>query len=219
LRNNHTESRLNNSQAPAADITEAKRLAEELGLELKYRIFNLEEVEKIIKKTIEVLKKVGKTDVVNVGVGGVVVAAIELAKKDRINYFLGGLGSEEIFAGYERHEKAKEINEECWKGLKGMWSRDLVRDFNLSLDLRVELKTPFLDKELIEYVMKIPEEWKLDAREKKIILREVAEGFLGKFAWRKKKAAQYGSCFDKAINKLAKREGFKLKKDYLESLK
>jgi len=35
---------------------------------------------------------------------------------------------------------------------------------------------------------------------------------------RKKKGAQYGSSFDKAITKLAKMNGFKLKKRYLDSL-
>jgi len=49
-------------------------------------------------------------------------------------------------------------------------------------------------------------------------LREVAEEWLGKFAWRKKKAAQYGSCFDKALIKLTKREGLKLKKEWIEKV-
>ena len=128
------------------------------------------------------------------------------------------MGSEEIFAGYERHNQAENIQEECWQGLKLMWSRDLVRDFNLAKELNIKIKTPFLDKELIEYAMKLPAEWKIVREKKKVILREVAEEFLGEFAWRKKKAAQYGSCFDKAIAKLAKKNGFKLKKDWLDSL-
>jgi len=78
--------------------------------------------------------------------------------------------------------------------------------------------TPFLDEELINYAMKLPGKWKLTKKEKKIILREVAEEFLGEFAWRKKKAAQYGSCFDKAISKIAKKNGFKLKKEWLDSI-
>lgn len=204
------------------DIVEAKNVAKELGFKLRYEIYTLNEAEKIIKKTIKILKKAGKTDVVNVGVGAVVLAAAELGKKDNLNYFLSGLGSEEIFAGYERHGKASNItsniNEECWKGLKHMWSRDLVRDFNLAKELSVAVGTPFLDKELIEYAMTLPGEWKIKNDIKKLILREVAEEFLGNFAWRKKKAAQYGSCFDKAISKLARKKGFKLKKEWLDSL-
>jgi len=205
------------------DITEAKKVAKELGLKLKYKIYTLKEAEIIIKKVIRTLKPVGKTDVVNVGVGAVVLAARELGKKE--DYFLGGLGSEEIFAGYERHnlkgssfEEGDQINEECWRGLREMWSRDLVRDFNLAQKSKIAVGTPFLDEELIKYAMQLPGKWKLSKKEKKIILREVAEEFLGEFAWRKKKAAQYGSCFDKAISKLARKNGFKLKKDWLGSL-
>lgn len=200
------------------DVVEAKKVAEELGFELKVKVFSLKEAEEIIKKTVKILQKVGKSDVVNVGVGSVVLAAIELGKEDEIDYFFSGLGSEEIFAGYERHSNVDGVNKECWKGLRVMWRRDLVRDFNLSKELKVTIKTPFLDKDLIKYSMTLPGEWKLNNQGKKIILRETAEELLGEFAWRKKKAAQYGSCFDKAIKKLAKREGFRLKKDYLNKV-
>jgi len=200
------------------DIVEAKKVAEKLGFELKYKIFNLEEAEEIIRKTVEILKIHDKTDVVNVGVGAVIVAATELAKKDDIKFLFSGLGSEEIFAGYDRHGKAEKVNEECWQGLKNMLDRDLVRDFNLAKELGITIATPFLDKELITYAMQLPSEWKISKEEKKIILREVVEEYLGDFAWRKKKAAQYGSCFDKAISKLAKKNGFKLKKDWLDKI-
>ena len=43
-------------------------------------------------------------------------------------------------------------------------------------------------------------------------------GVPNEFSNRKKKGAQYGSGFDKAILKLAKRNGFKLKKRYIERL-
>ena len=198
------------------DVQEAQKVARKLSFDLKFRIYNLAEAEKIIQKTVKILKPVKKVDVINVGVGAVIVAARELARKDKINYFFSGLGSEEIFAGYERHTKAKNVNRECWQGLKHIWDRDLVRDFTLGKALKMTLKTPFLDSELIKTAM--PGEWKINEVEKKIILREIAEEFLGEFAWRKKKAAQYGSCFDKAIGKLAKQHGFEFKKDYLESL-
>lgn len=198
------------------DVVEARKVAEELGFELKVKVFDLKEAEEIIKKTISVLKDVGKTDVVNVGVGAVVLAAILLGKEDKITYFLSGLGSEEIFAGYERHIKAGDVNKECWEGLKSMYGRDLIRDFNLAKELGITIRTPFLDGELIKLAMMVPGKEKINEKGSKVILRGVAEEFLGEFAWRKKKAAQYGSCFDKAIKKLAKKEGFKLKKEWLE---
>ncbi len=219
-----------------ADIEYAQKGAKKFNFDLKYKIFNLKEAEEIIEKVVKilknqrflghrkspissVLKKVDKIDVVNVGVGAVVLAAIEMGKEDNVEFFMGGLGSEEIFAGYERHANVKDVQEECWKGLKLMWNRDLVRDFNLARSLGVSVRTPFLDAELIKVAMQVPGKWKMNKDFKKVILREVAEEMgLGEIAWRKKKAAQYGSCFDKAIGKLAKKKGFKLKKDYLQSL-
>ncbi|MFC1801658.1 asparagine synthase C-terminal domain-containing protein [Nanoarchaeota archaeon] len=202
-----------------ADVEYAQKVASQFNFDLKYKIFNLKEFEEIVKKTVKILKKAGKTDVVNVGVGAVVLAAVEMGKADNINFFMGGLGSEEIFAGYERHVGVKDVQEECWRGLKLMWSRDLVRDFNLAKNLKVGIGTPFLDEDLIKTSMQVPAKWKINEDFKKVILREVADEMgLGEMAWRKKKAAQYGSCFDKAIGKLAKKNGFKLKKDYLNSL-
>lgn len=200
------------------DITEAKKVARKLGFKWKPKIYNLAEARKIMEKTVKILKTADKTDAVNVGVGAVVLAAIELAKNDGIDYFFSGLGSEEIFAGYERHSRAENVQEECWNGLKGMWDRDLVRDFTLARTLGVTIRTPFLDEELVRFAMKLPAEWKISREEKKLIFREVAEEFLGTFAWRRKKAAQYGSCFDKAMGKLARKEGFKLKREWVESL-
>ena len=49
---------------------------------------------------------------------------------------------------------------------------------------------------------------------------EIAEelGLPKEFAWRKKQGAQYGSRFDKAIEKLSKINGMKSKQEYIESL-
>ena len=130
-----------------------------------------------------------------------------------------GLGSEELFAGYERHTKAKNINKECFNGLLSMYERDITRDLAVAKAQNINLRVPYLEKELIQYSLKIPEKYKLTKDKNKLILREVAEQLgLKEFAWRKKRAAQYGSKFDRALLKLAKRNGFKYKKEYLESL-
>ena len=112
------------------------------------------------------------------------------------------------------------LHNECWNGLKNMWGRDLIRDFAISKHLGLELRTPFLDRDLIKIAMSIHPMFKLDKDNKKIILRESAEfiGLKHEFAWRKKQAAQYGSNFVNGIEKLARKNGFKYKKDYLQSL-
>ncbi|MBW2995924.1 hypothetical protein KY332_01355 [Candidatus Woesearchaeota archaeon] len=200
----------------AADIEAAKKAARLLKIPLKYKIFTLKEAEKIIKK---VTKIVGP-DTMKVGVGSVVYAAATLAKKDKISCLFSGLGSEEIFAGYERHLSAADINKECWKGLKAMWKRDLTRDVALAEKLRIKIATPFLDDNLIKTAMKIDGKEKINKKYKKVILRKISQelGLPKEIAWRKKQAAQYGSKFDRAIYRLAHRNRIKFKKDYLETL-
>ncbi len=200
------------------DLEAAKKASKVLGFKLKYKQISLDEAEKIIRKTVKILGKL--TNVVNVGVGSVEIACFEIAKEDKITYLFGGLGSEEIFAGYQRHKLSKDINKECFAGLKNMWQRDLLRDTTLADKYKVNLITPFLDKDLIKLALQIPSTFKIKGEIKKYILREAALdlGLKKEFAFRKKKAAQYGSNFDKAIQKLAKNNGFKYKKDYLASL-
>jgi asparagine synthase (glutamine-hydrolysing) len=197
----------------AADIEAAKKAAKLIGVKLKFKIFDLKEAEKVISKVTEIVGP----DVMKVGVGSVVYAAAELAKKDKINVFFSGLGSEEIFAGYERHTSVKDINKECWKGLKDMYQRDYLRDYFIADKLKIDILTPFLDSDLIKTAMQIPGKDKLNKEYKKLVLRKVAEelGLAKEIAWRKKKAAQYGSKFDRAILRLARKQKLKYKKDYL----
>ncbi len=205
------------------DIAWAKKVADEYKFNFKYKILSLDELESILKNTIKILND---ADIVKVSVGSVLYAGGKLALADGNNVLFGGLGSEEIFAGYQRHEQAMQNNnfealhKECWNGLRNMWQRDLLRDFAIAKNLGLDLRAPFLDKDLIKTAMNVHPMFKLDKENKKIILRDAAEfiGLKKEFAWRKKQAAQYGSNFVNGIEKLAKRNGFKFKKDYLQSL-
>lgn len=207
---------------PPKDIRWAQKAAEDLGLELVSRTFNLKDAEGIIRKVVKILprKKVDTQYVTNVGVGAVLVAVHSLAKE---KIFFSGLGSEEIFAGYERHlagEGEKEKHEECWRGLENIYTRDLMRDLPIADALGIRIEMPFLDDSVIKAGMRIHINKKIDRQHKKIILREIAEelGLPEEFAWRKKLGAQYGSKFDRAIKKLALRDGLRYRREYLEKL-
>jgi len=151
------------------------------------------------------------TDYIKTSVALPFLASVEEAKKDNINILFSGLGSEEIFAGYRRHKKAQNVNKECLEGLKILFQRDLYRDDCITMSKTIEMRLPFLDKELIEYALNIPIKYKLNLNENrsKIILREIAldMGLDKKYSERQKKAAQYGSKFDKGLLRLAKDKG------------
>lgn len=199
------------------DIEESINVAEFYGFKHKIIRANLDEAEQIIHKVVPVIKS---RNVVKVGVALPFYLAMEEAKKDNITVMLSGLGSEEIFAGYDRHRKATDINEECKRGLAEIKERDLDRDNAIARHFNMELKMPFLDKDLVEFALKIPGEMKISGENNKLILREAAimVGIEEKFAMRKKMGAQYGSRFDKAIEKIAKKKGFEKKSEYLNSI-
>ena len=197
--------------ADSKDVLAAQTIADEMDWPIKVKIITLDEVEDIIKK---VIKITGKRDPVAVGVGCVTYSVLLMMKEQIL---LTGLGSEEIFAGYERH-KGEDINARCWEGMLNIWERDILRDLRLAEHFGKEVRLPFLDRELIEYGMKIDPKLKVNP-DKKQVLRDAAVnlGLKKEFAYRKKSAAQYGSKFDYALDKLAKRKKM-TKKEYLESL-
>jgi len=199
------------------DLEFAKKLAKHLNLNHIEKVLTLDELEAIIP---EVMKITKKDDIVTIGVGAVEYAGLQIAQQHNLKILFGGIGSEEIFAGYQRHEQAEDINKECWNGLRNMHSRDLERDCAIFSHFNIEARTPFLDKELIISAMGIDAKKKMNKEYKKVIFREIAEeqGLPEEFAWRKKKAAQYGSNIIKAIDKLAKRKNLKFKKEYLTAV-
>ena len=190
-----------------------------LCIELKTIMLDTKQAEELIKRTVKILGP-QLNNVVNVGVASVVIGCIEQAKKDKITILFSGLGSEELFAGYDRHKKAEDKQEECWNGLVGMYERDLLRDYAIVSKTKVFFMTPFLDKELISIAMRVPAKLKINEEHSKIILREISEelGLPKEIAWRQKRAAQYGSRMSKAIDKLSRQKRFEFKKDYLKSL-
>lgn len=181
------------------DIEYSKKVAEYYNFNHKIKEITLDEAGTLFKQIAKILDK--ELNIINLGVASVELSAIELAKKDNINIFFSGLGSEEIFAGYNRHEKSLNINQECFFGLKTMYDRDFKREYLISKKLNVKLLTPFLDPLLIYESMKISGFLKIKQPYKKYILRKLALnlGFNEDFSFRQKIAAQYGSNFDKAI--------------------
>jgi asparagine synthase (glutamine-hydrolysing) len=201
------------------DILVAKEIAEKYGLKIKTKLFNLKEAEVVLKNIAKILAKSKAFDAVNLGVGAVELAALEMAKKDKCEIVLSGLGSEEIFAGYQRHELAKDKNEECWNGLHKIYERDLIRETLIPNKLKIEIYAPFLDFDMIGVAMTISIKSKINKKQNKIVIRKIAKKLgLKEFSKRKKKAAQYGSRFNNALQKLSAKNKHKYVKDYIKTL-
>ena len=204
------------------DLKFAIKLAKKYKLKHKIRILSLKEVEDALKQVIQIIKE---QDVVKLEIGILIYLALKEIKKDNIKVVLTGLGAEEMFGGYQRHQDLyndqKQVHEECWRGLKhDLYQRDLTRDVNIALNFDIDVRTPFLDEDIIKQGMFIHPTLKVDEIRRKIILQELALSLdiSEEFALRPKKAAQYGSSISKAIEKLTKQNNFKFKKDYIFSI-
>lgn len=200
------------------DIESSREVAKRLGFDWQEKLYGFDEVESLLIDTIHCMGD-DLANAVNVGVGSVEVAGITALQKTHPSYtqFFSGLGSEELFAGYQRHKDAQNKHDECWRGLDLMFTRDLLRDKAIEKKYGVSFVVPFLDEDVIKLSMSIPDTYKITEEGMKIILREAAV-FIGlpkEFSFRKKRAAQYGARTDHALSKIAKRNGFSYKKDYI----
>ena len=212
-----------NSPVEPEDLRWAKKVAKELNLDLKIKESNISEIPECLKHLVPLIED---NNVVKVSVALTFYLASKAAQEDDCKVIFSGLGSEEIFAGYQRHKDAQNINKECLAGLRKIYERDLYRDDVLTMDNKLELRVPLLDHALVDYALKIPEALKLVPSKEhpgeirtKDILRQIAKakGIPQDVAMRKKRAAQYGSRTQQALKKLSKQAGHKSISEYLRT--
>ncbi|RCV63111.1 asparagine synthase (glutamine-hydrolysing) [Methanophagales archaeon] len=202
----------------AEDLGYARQIAADLSLKQKTIKLRADALEKPLQ---EVVSWIDDTDVVKVSVALPLYVACEHARADGIKTVLYGLGTEELFAGYRRHKHVKpnELNAECLSGIWWLYESDLYRDEQVARAQGISLRAPFLAMELVDYALKIPAAYKLAGNENRVILRAIARDLgLVAVASRKKRAVQYGSNYLKAIDKIARREGYRYKREYLKTL-
>ncbi len=187
-----------------SDLLAAREVAQSLNLPLIEVRASLSDVEGVLS---EICSLIEDSSVIKVGVALPFYFAARQAARDGHRVLFSGLGAEEVFAGYQRHLRAKDISSECLRGLRAMHERDLFRDDVISMRHTVELRLPLLDHAVITRGLAIPAEEKIIDGVGKVPLRQAAVrfGLSKEFAFRPKKAAQYGSQFDAALEKLARR--------------
>ncbi|OFV67405.1 MAG: asparagine synthetase [Candidatus Syntrophoarchaeum caldarius] len=198
----------------AKDVEFAREAARKHGLNLSVIEVDTDDVESYLPEIIELVED---SSAMKAGVGLPILIAARRAKKDGITKIFVGNGADELFGGYGRHIESKDLNRDCFSDMLSYYERNGYRDDVIAANEGVEFLMPFLDPELIEYALKIPPELKIRGNLHKVILREVAVeiGLDEAFAFRKKTAAQYGSGFDRTIAKLARKNGYRSKSQYL----
>ncbi len=223
------------------DLECAIRNEKELGFPLEKIIIKLDELEAILP---EIVGIVGEPNPVKVGVGVPMYYASKKASEDGYKVMLCGQGADELFSGYWRYVEAyvSEGPEKVVELMKSDVSTadkdNLDRDRACCKHNNVELRMPFLSAKLVEYIQGLQLDLKIkevdasfnefsciddvEGRKfvRKYVLRKLAEknGVTTEIINRSKKAAQYGSAVNKHLEKIAKKNGYKRIKEYLETL-
>ncbi len=198
------------------DLKYARKFCDEYGIKLKEVVVSESDVENALEKVVHAIET---KDFVQVSIALPLYFASLASRKAGNKVALSGAGAEELFAGYYKYRKNLEkLHEICAKGLENLWIKDLYRDNCIVMSNAQELRVPYLDLKFAEYAMKISPRLKVINGIEKYVLRKIAEKHIASFAWRKKKAAQYGSGAVKILKALAKKRGFKRKSDLLQAL-
>jgi len=217
----------------APDIPFAKQLGSRFG----HEIIKLsdDDIERELDVILPIIKATeGEVSPVRVGAEFPSYFAAKAAHEDGFKVVLSGQGPDEMFGGYARYLPV--LYEKGYKELEKLLESDTcdLRDRIIDIDRAVcahyglELRNPFLSDEFIEYGLSIPVKERLfmdtkkpscpyEAYKDKHVVRKLcekkaAEEILPKeIVWRPKKAAQYGSGVHKALDRLARKHGFKEK--------
>jgi asparagine synthase (glutamine-hydrolysing) len=193
------------------DITHTEKAAKLLGLSDKLHSHELaaDEVEAAIP---DVIKAIESFDPLKVSIALPLFFASKDAHNDGIRVMLSGQGADELFAGYKRYESlnAHELESALRKALDNIAENNLERDDAATMANSVELRVPYLDKEVVELALRVAPELKIHNGMRKYILRLAAGKILpDELVFKEKKAAQYSSGIYSALLRLAKKNGYR----------
>lgn len=198
------------------DLKFARKAAGDIGLPLKTWEIDQDIIEDNFNDTINTIED---RNLMKIGVGMTIKLTSQLAAEDNQRVILSGQGADELFCGYNRYknrfETPDKLLEELTYDLNNMYHVNLERDDKATMSNSVELRVPFLDRNVIQTACKTPVRYMLHSEEdniRKHILRDVASllGVPDYIAFRPKKAAQYGTGIDKVIKKkILKKDEFK----------
>lgn len=193
------------------DIKQTKKAAQLLGLSDKLHLheLTLDEVESAVP---DVIRAIESRDPLKVSIAMPLFFASRDASNDGIRVMLSGQGADELFAGYKRYESMNpsELESALRKDLDNIAENNLERDDAATMANAVELRVPYLDRVVVELALSIAPGLKIHNATRKYILRLAAGDVLpGELILKEKKAAQYSSGIYSALEKLARKNGYR----------
>ncbi|MEM7567749.1 MAG: asparagine synthase-related protein, partial [Pseudomonadota bacterium] len=187
------------------DLAAARLVAKHIGSDHREHVFTAQDVAAALPDVIYHLES-ADVDLVRSAVPTHFAARLA---REHVKAVLTGEGADELFAGYAYHhdyvDAPRELADELTRSLGTMHNINLQRVDRITMAESLEARTPFLDRDLIDFAQSIPASLKLrrtdpDAADatgpttEKWILRKACEDLLPHdLVWRKKAQFDEGS--------------------------
>lgn len=196
-----------------------KQFAMKLQSSLKHKIKFITVKERgAIDAIPEVVKIIETGDPVKVAIALPFYFLAKEMQKDKVRVVLIGNGADSMFCGFSRFIAEYSPTKDTISRLRKLYDTDCYRDDTIFMNFNIEARFPYLDKALAEYVINLPDKYKIDNTRRKIILRDIASKYMSEeLSERPKKAIQYGSGFDKLLTKSQKENKMKTRGKLLRS--
>lgn len=202
----------------SGDMVAARSVAEDLGLELKTTVIDEKLVEDILP---EIIRNVEECGLLQVEVAIPMYMAAKMAAEDNIRVMYTGQAADELFAGYPWYNDVLNefgflrLHEKLWEDLNYLYTDTLEREDKLTMAHSIELRAPYLDKDVIATAMRISPRLKLEGKDDKLRKRvhrqaAVELGVPPYLAFRAKDPAQSGSGIHGIIENIASHSNEKI---------
>jgi asparagine synthase (glutamine-hydrolysing) len=197
----------------SGDILAAVTVAKDLGLELKTTIIHQGMVKDLLP---EIIQNVEESGLLQVEVAIPMYLAAKLAAEDDIRVMFTGQAADELFAGYPWYNDVLaefgylRLHERLWEDLTFLYTDTLEREDKLTMAHSIELRAPYLDRDVIQTAMRISPRLKIEGPEdtlRKRVHRQAAVelGVPPYLAYRVKDPAQSGSGIHGIIERIAEK--------------
>lgn len=197
------------------ELERAKDAAETLGLPLTLQTYSLCDVETVFPK---VLWLIEEPDVMKASVAIPFYWTAEIAARLGFHVLLAGQGADELFGGYHRylHEYAiggvEKVRMALFNDTAMSYETNFQRDEPICTFHKVDLRLPFVDAEVVRFALSLPVNLNIESADDKLrkrVLRQAAKslGLTASIADKPKRAIQFATGVDKALERLANKEG------------
>ena len=201
------------------EVMFAEKAAEALGLPLHIQTYTVSELEQTLA---EVLWLIEEPNPVNACIAVPFFWLAETASKLGYPVLLAGQGADELFGGYQRYlteykrSGAEAVEQKMFSDIENAHRANFQRDNQICSYHGVELRLPFIDRDVVDFALRLPLRLKINSIEDKLrkrVLRRVAQNLdiPGFMVDKPKKAVQYTTGVTKALQRLAKAENFTLR--------